>query len=312
MRPRAFGLLVLLSALWGSMFLLVKYALVDFSPVEVAFFQAVIGALGLFVIVNVEGEVARAKLGDILHRPGSALLLGALAIAAPFMLITLGELVVPSGLAGVLASTAPMFIALFAPALDRSVEINRRQAAGLLVGLFGVALVVGVHFIGSFGQFLGALALLGAAASGALSSFVITLWYKDKGVPASTTSFFALSVGSLLTLPIAIATAPRELPGIPAVLAVIMLGLGCTALGYMLYYSLIDRIGGERAALANYLTPAFALFYGVLLLGESLTVAAAIGLVLIIAGAEITLRGASTGRSRGVARAQSQAYPPFH
>ena len=304
--------LVLLSAIWGSMFLLVKYALRDFSPMEVAFLQAAIGAIGLLVIVNVQGGAARAKLGDILQRPGPALLLGVLAIAAPFMLITLGELVVPSGLAGVLASMAPIFIALFAPALDRQFEINRRQAGGLLVGVVGVALVVGAHLVGSLGQFLGALALLAAAASGALSSFVIALQYKDKGVPASTTSFFALSVGALLTLPLAIVTAPHELPSIWAVLAVIALGLGCTALGYLLYYSLIDHIGGERAALANYLTPAFALFYGVLLLGEHLTIAAIIGLALIILGAEITVREASDRRSRNAWRNRYRAHPPFH
>src|SRR3712207_793075 len=175
MRPRQFGLLILLSAIWGSVFLLVKFALRDFSAVEVAFFQAGIGAVGLFVIVIFEGGAARAALSDILRRPGQALLLGALAIAAPFMLIALGELTVPSGLAGVLASTAPMFIALFAPVLDRSMMLNRRQGAGLTAGLVGVALVVGAHFIGSLGELFGALALLGAAASGALSSFIVKL-----------------------------------------------------------------------------------------------------------------------------------------
>src|SRR5918992_104560 len=112
-------------------------------------------------------------------------------------------------------------ISCTAPAMG----ITRRQGVGLAVGLLGVALVVGAHFIGSFGQLVGALALLGAAASGALSSFVVKLQYKDKGVPASTTSFFALSVGALLTLPVALITAPRELPGTRAVLAVIALGL---------------------------------------------------------------------------------------
>ncbi len=294
------------------MFLLVKYALMDFSAVEVAFFQAVIGAFGLFVIVNVQGGEARAKLGDILRRPRPALLLGALAIAAPFILIALGELIVPSGLAGVLASMAPMFIALFAPLLDPSMKINRRQVAGLVVGLLGVGLVVGVHLVGSLGQFLGALALLGAAASGASSSFVVKLQYKDKGIPASTTSFFALAVASVLTLPVAVVTAPRELPGVRAVLAVIVLGLGCTALAYMLYYRLIDNVGEERAALANYLTPAFALFYGVLLLGEALTVWAVIGLILIIAGAEITLRGAGRQGSGSDLRSHYRIHPPFH
>src|SRR5215217_1316679 len=107
MTPRQIGLLGLLSALWGGVFLLVKYALMDFSAVEVAFFQALIGALGLFGIVIFQGGAARAKLGDILRRPAQALLLGALAIATPFMLIALGELTVPSGLAGVLVSTTP-------------------------------------------------------------------------------------------------------------------------------------------------------------------------------------------------------------
>ncbi len=210
MTLRQLGLLILLSALWGGVFLLVKYALIDFSAVEVAFFQALIGALGLLAIVSIQRGEARAALGDILRRPGRALLLGAVAIAAPFMLIALGELTVPSGLAGVLVSTTPMFVALFAPFLDSAMEINRRQGAGLAVGLVGVALVVGVHFIGSLGQVLGALALLGAAACGALSSFLVKMQYKDKGVPARTTSLFALSVGALLTLPVAITTAPMQ------------------------------------------------------------------------------------------------------
>jgi len=129
-----------------------------------------------------------------------------------------------------------------------------------------------IPFLETPGQLIAALALVGAAASGALSSFVVELWYKDKGIPASTTSLFALSVGAMLTLPAAVVTASRELPGVTAVLAVLTLGLLCTALAYMLYYRLVDRIGGERASLANYLTPAFALLCGVLLLGETLTI----------------------------------------
>lgn len=91
-----------------------------------------------------------------------------------------------------------------------------------------------------------------------------------------------------------------------------MLGLGYTALDYMLYYRLIDHVGEERAALANYLTPAFALFYGVLLLGETLTIWAVLGLILIIAGAEVTLRGASKRRSGRDVSSRYQIRPPFH
>lgn len=313
MTPRQIGQLVLMSAVWGAVFLLIKYALEDFSPMEVAFFQASIGAVGLVAIVFAEGGQARRALGDIVRRPLPALLLGALAIALPFVLISLGELSVPSGLAGVLVSSTPMFVAVFALRLDPSARINRRQAVGLVVGLVGVALVVGLQSVSSLGQFFGALAILGAAASGALSSFVVKLEYRDKGVPASTTTLFALAVGSVMVAPVAVFTASRDEPGVRAIIAVILLGLVCTALAYMLYYSLIDQIGEEKAAIGNYLTPIFALVYGVVLLGESLTIASVAGLALIIVGAEITLRGDSNKRAGGKAKAHEyRPHPPFH
>jgi drug/metabolite transporter (DMT)-like permease len=160
--------------------------------------------------------------------------------------------------------------------------------------------VVGAHFAGSLGQFLSALALLGAAVGGALSSFVVKIWYRDrKSIPASTTTFFALSVGALMTFPVAVVTAPRKLPDVRAVLVVLGTGSGFTAGTFMLYYSLINQVGEERATIAQYFAPAFALFYGALLLGESTTPEGIVSLVMIVVGANITLRGGENRRSRG-------------
>jgi drug/metabolite transporter (DMT)-like permease len=280
--------------------------------VEVAFLQAAIGAVGLLAIVLVQGG-GRAAMRDILRRPLPALLLGALAIATPFILIALGELSVPSGLAGVLLSSTPMFVAFLAPFLDRSAEVNRVQALGLAVGLVGVALVVGLQAVSSAGQLLGALAILGAVASGAISSFVVKLQYRDKGVPPTTTTLFSLGVGAVLVAPVAAVTASPGVPGARAVIAVIVLGLASTAVTFLLYYQLIIEVGEERAAIGNYLTPIFALFYSVILLGEPLTIAAVAGLVLIIVGAEITLRGDSAKRGGRKAKAhECRPHPPFH
>jgi drug/metabolite transporter (DMT)-like permease len=109
--------------------------------------------------------------------------------------------------------------------------VNRRQVVGLVVGLLGVALVVGIQSVGSLDQFLGALAILGAAACGAHFSFIVKSQYRDKGVPPSTTSLFSLAVGATLTLPVALVTADREVPGARAV---IVLGLACSALTFLL------------------------------------------------------------------------------
>ena len=73
-----------------------------------------------------------------------------------------------------------------------------------------------------------------------------------------------------------------------------------------------DQIGEGRTALANYLTPAFALLYGTFLLGDALTFAEIVGLVLIVTGAEITLREAGARRPRGETRDHPRAHPPFH
>jgi drug/metabolite transporter (DMT)-like permease len=122
-------------------------------------------------------------------------------------------------------------------------------------------------------------------------------------------AFFQASIGAIGLLAIVLFQGDRA----RAIIAVILLGLLCTALTFMLYYQLIAEVGEERAALGNYLTPIFALIYGVILLGEPLTLVEVLGLVLIIVGAEITLRGDSAKRAGGKAKAHEyRPHPPFH
>jgi drug/metabolite transporter (DMT)-like permease len=119
-QPRHVGLLAALSAIWGGSYLLIKYALEDFSAPMIVWGRVAIAAVVLLVALRLTG--GRAAVGgawrDLRARPRPALLLGTLAIALPFMFITLGELEVPSGLTAVLISPASLFVALFAPFID--------------------------------------------------------------------------------------------------------------------------------------------------------------------------------------------------
>ena len=81
--------------------------------------------------------IAGPTLADLRERPKWALILGVTAVAAPFLLITFGEHVVPSGLTAVLISPASLFIALLAPFILPSESIDRRQGVGMLLGLGG-------------------------------------------------------------------------------------------------------------------------------------------------------------------------------
>jgi drug/metabolite transporter (DMT)-like permease len=153
---------------------------------------------------------------------------------------------------------------------------------GLLAGLAGVGLLVGVETVSSLDEFLGALAMLAATAFYALSSFVVKGPFG--GVPAIVASAASCTVGALLTLPVALATAHDGGPGLRAILAVAGLGVIGTALAFVIFYRLIAEAGAGRAALVSYLTPGIALFYGAVFLDEKIGWAAIAGLVLILGG----------------------------
>jgi drug/metabolite transporter (DMT)-like permease len=288
--PRTVGLLAALSAIWGGSYLLIKYALEDLSAPAIVWSRVFVGALVLLLALRLTGgpRAVHGVARDVRARPGSAVLLGAVAVAVPFTLITLGELEVPSGLTAVLISPASLFVGLFAPFLDPTERIDRVRGLGMLMGLAGVALVVGVESVHSLGQFLGALAMVGAAMCYALSSFVVKGRYGH--LSSMQTSLISVGSASLLTLPLAVVFAPSSLPGVRAALAVLALGAIGTALGFVIFYRLIAEVGAGRASLVSYLAPGVALVYGALLLGEQITPAAIAGLVLILGGVALASR----------------------
>ena len=290
MTARHGALLGALAAIWGASYLLIKYALEDFSPGEIVFLRTLLAALVLVAVIRSQGgerwRAFRAVWGD---RPLLALLLGTTAVTAPFLLIVFGEDAgVPSGLTAVLIAPASLFVAAFAPFIDRTEAIERSQAGGLVLGLAGVALLVGVETVESLEVFLGALAILGAAALYALSSFVVKGPFQ--GVPAITASAVSCGVAAACTLPLAAATMHGGTPGLRAVLSVAALGVIGTALAFVIFYRLIAEIGAGRASLVSYLAPGVALFYGAVFLDEAIGWASVVGLVLILGGVAVAGR----------------------
>src|SRR5439155_25369416 len=133
MLQRQVLLLAALAAIWGGSYLLIKYGLEGFSAPVIVWARTTLASLVLYLALRATGA-SGAALRDLRRRPVWALALGATAVAVPFTLITLGELEVPSGLTAVLISPASLFVALFAPLIDVSERIDRRQALGLVLG----------------------------------------------------------------------------------------------------------------------------------------------------------------------------------
>ena len=121
------------------------------------------------------------------------------------------------------------------------------------------------------------------------------------GVPPLVMSLFACVAASLMVLVPAVVTFPGTSPDLGEIAAVVSLGVIGTALAFVLYYSLISETGAGRASLVGYTIPPIALAYGAILLGETITAASIVGLVLILAG--VTLAG------RGPEAEAEQAFP---
>jgi drug/metabolite transporter (DMT)-like permease len=215
-------------------------------------------------------------------------LLGLTAIALPFMLITFGERTVPTGLAAVLIASVPLLIALMAPALDRTEVMAPARWLGLLVGLAGVGLLVGVEQVGSAGELLGAAAMIGAAASYAVSGFVLKRGYP--GVPSEVTTLLSVGVAAALTLPAVAVQPPTQVPHAGAVLAVVALAVIGTAWAFVVYFRLIAEVGFGRASLVAYTIPPVAVAYGWGLRDEAITPAMLGGMGLILLGVYLTAR----------------------
>jgi drug/metabolite transporter (DMT)-like permease len=287
MSGRHASLLAALSAIWGGSYLLIKYALDGYSAAMIVAGRSLLASAVLYVVLRMTGQVAGAW-ADVRARPKWTLILGTTSVTVPFLLITFGEHVVPSGLTAVLISPASLFIALLAPFILPAESIDRRQAVGVLLGFAGVVLVVGMESVHTVGQFLGALAMIGAALFYALSNFVVKGRYGS--LAAVQTSWISVTVAGLTTLPVGIATTPGHTPTLGATAAVVALGAVGTALAFVIYYELIGGIGAARAALVSYLAPGVALFYGAVFRDEAITVAAVAGLILILGGVAIASR----------------------
>lgn len=282
MPRRALIALLALAATWGASYLLIAVALETLSPAMLTEGRFLFGALLVTAIAARRGE-----LGALRGRWRAVALLALFQQAAPMLLIAVGERSIPSALAGTLVASTPLWGAVLAPALGGP-KPSTLQWTGLLVGIGGVALLLGVDTSGAalLGCALVLLAALGYAIGAAWTG------RKFPGVPRLALLSGVLISSTTMLLPPALATAPTQLPSLASLLAVVALGLIGTGAAFVVMYWLISEVGPERTVLVTYLAPVFAVGYGATLAGESFGATAVTGLVLVLAGAYLAGRRA--------------------
>ncbi len=287
MSRRAWLLFAAVSLLWGVPYLFIKVAVAELPPVTVVFGRVVLAALLL-------GPVAarRGALRGLRGRLPWLLLVALLEITVPFLLISIGEQHITSSLTGLLIAALPLFVALLALRFDAAERVGGVRLLGLVVGIGGVAALLGVGIGGDRAQLFGAAMVLLATCCYASSTLVVKHAFSDAPMLGVVTA--ATMIASVLLAPFAAAFTPARMPSLHVILALLALGALCTAAALTMFFTLIVEAGPSRAAVITYLNPAVAVALGVAVLGEPLTVAIVAGFVLIIAGSWLSTRPPTT------------------
>src|SRR3954467_364881 len=284
MSARAWGLFAAVSVVWGMPYLFIKVAVDDISPGVVAWSRLAIAAAVLLPVAwklgALRGLGARWRILTVF---------AAVEMAVPWPLRGFGEVHVSSSLAAILIAAVPLFVALLAMRFDHSERPTPTRLAGLLIGLGGVVALVGID-VGSKGdELLGALAILFVAFLYAIGPMIVKRRLSDVDPLGPVAA--SLAIATLLVTPLAAASWPASTPSADTVASVVVLGLVCSALGFLLFFRLIAEVGPGRATVITYINPVVALALGVAILDESVTTGVIVGLLLILAGSWLSTDG---------------------
>ncbi len=271
--------LLVLGAVWGAAFLFTRIAVPEFGPLAMVEVRVSLAASVLLVMV-----AARRQLGEFRGRWLPLSLIGALNTAVPFVLFAYATRTVPAGFAAVLNATVPLFGAALG-LLFFGEGLKSARAIGLTMGFGGVWVLVSSDL-----QIEGSTIAI-AAALVASSMYALSAHLTRRVLPGMPS--LVIAAGSLvasvaiLAVP-AVLTWPATLPSTNAWLAVGALSLLGTALGYVLYFKLLERAGATGAMAVTYLIPLFGMVWGALFLREAVTMPMLVGCASILAGVAVT------------------------
>ena len=290
-----------LAALWGASYMFIKVADRAFEPATMILFRLLISSTLLLAVLVSQRGFAPAIAG-MRGLGWQGFGLGVVNGAIPFTLIAWGEKHIDSGVAAIANATVPIFVLLLALRFQPSERVSGLRLGGFLLGLIGVGVLAGIHPRGGWWGAAGTLAVVVASLAYAIGSlWAQRLVTRTDALPLATASMIG---GAIVLLPLGLAQLPSQVPGWKETGSVLALAVLGTAIAQIILYRVLRTDGAARVSLVTYLLPVTALFYGVALLGEPLTVEELVGMVLILGGVAF-----GTGAVRLPRRAPTPATP---
>jgi drug/metabolite transporter (DMT)-like permease len=275
-----FALLALLALLWGSSYLFLKVAVTEIPPLTLIAMRVAGAAAFLLIVMRVRNERLPRDTGTwrMLYLQAIFNSIGS------WMVLAWGQQYVDASLASVLNSTSPIFVFLFTALVTRHEPLGGRRLFGALVGFAGVVLIVGLDALRGLGtQVAGQLAcLLGAA----LYACAAIYGKRFSHIPAIATATGTMICATATLVPLAfVVERPWAMhPSAVALAATAVLSVLCTGVALLLYFRLVRTIGSMGVASQSYLRAGVGVILGVMLLGETIALPAAIGIAAAIIG----------------------------
>ncbi len=281
MSRRGVILFLSLGLIWGLPYLLIKVSVEYLSPEVIVFLRVFLAAIILLPIV-----IKRGYLRQLKGHWKWVFIFAIVEIAFPFGALTFAEIKLSSSMTGLLIAAVPIVSAIFAWRLGIDDRITGNRILGLTIGILGVASLVGLDVTGS--EIISAALLAITVIGYALGPIIVS--QKLSQAPALAAIAMAMVINSVIYAPLAFISRPNETVPVNVWLAVAVLGAVCTALAFMLFFSLVAEVGPARTTVITYINPAVAVILGILVLSEPITLGLLIGFPLILIGSFLATR----------------------
>jgi len=275
MTRRGAVLFVSMCVIWGIPYLMIRVAVRELAPVTLVFLRT-----GIAVLLLLPFAATRSELRPLLDRWRPLIAYTTIEVAIPWVLLAHAETRLSSSLTGLLIATVPLVGAVIVAVTGARERQGGRRWLGLLVGLGGVAALVGLDE-----RELHAVALVEIACVAvcyAVGPIILSRFLSD--VPALGVVTASLVLTAVAYAPFAAARWPERTPSAEVVASVLGLAVVCTALAFLLFFALIGEVGPVRATVITYVNPAVAAAVGVTFLDEHLTAGMVVGFALVLAG----------------------------
>lgn len=274
------ALLILVAIIWASAFMAIKIAVPEVGPIWLAAIRVAIGAAALAPYALIKG----VTLPSGVNMWALVVVMAILNVVIPFFLISWAELTIDAGVTSLLMGVGPFLALVGSHIFTSDDKITRRKALGVACGFAGVLAIVGWDALTQIGgnHLLAQLAAIGGCVCYVTAGILI----RRIDVPPISLAFLALVIGTIILIPLALATDGMltALPSSGTLMALIYLGVFPTGIAYILRFYLINKVGYSAFAMSVNLIPVFGILMGVVLLGEPLRPQVLIALVLVLLG----------------------------